>query len=124
MLRRLHPRTLGPASILVLILGIPSVALAITIMSEGGFIWDPQETFDGGLSNGSIDAYDGCYSLTVNDIGYGAGGMGATLDLGGRMVTMAEVPSGSLMVQRTFYVPMTGGDWGRYVDLIRNPTAA
>lgn len=104
----------------VLVLALPAGALAISLMTAGGFNWDPTETGNGALIDGTSDAYDGCYYLDVNGTTYEAGGMPATLGLGGRLVVMAEQSVGSLMVHREFYAPASGGDWGRYADVIRN----
>lgn len=106
-----------------LVLTVPSVALAaIYLVTAGGYSFDLQDTYGGYLSDGTSDAYDGAYYFEINGTSYSATGT-ATTSLGGRMVTMPEQTIGSLRAQRTFYVPATGGDWGRYVDVVTNAGA-
>ncbi len=103
----------------------PGVARATDLTSAGGFLFDIQDEFGGGeLSNGSIDAYDGCYYLEVGGEMYTSPGPGTTT-LGGRQVEMAAVPLAGLDVRRIVYVPPTssGNDWARYVEVLENPGA-
>jgi len=120
-------RRIAWASGLVGLLLIPATAFAlVNLTSPGGFLFDIIETSNGQLSNGTNDAYDSMYYLNVNGTRYSAAGAAATMSLGGRQVEMAEVAMGSLMVRRLVYVPTggTGQNYARYLDLIRNPTAA
>jgi MYXO-CTERM domain-containing protein len=96
----------------------------VNLNSEGGFLFDVQDTGDGSLLNGSIDAYDGCYVLRVNTVSYTSGGSAGTLSTDGRTVTMATSLMGSnLRVTRQAHVPATGGDYCRYFDTIENTGA-
>ncbi|MBX7191741.1 MAG: hypothetical protein K1X94_06775, partial [Sandaracinaceae bacterium] len=103
-------------------LAIPAIALAVDITSSAGLLFDIQDTNSGELSNGSIDAYDGCYYLEVDGTQYVAGGSTTSPD--GRTVTLHEITMGSLRVQRIVYVPASGGSWARYLDVFNNMTAA
>src|SRR5262245_17720422 len=105
---------------------LASPAHATDLMSSAGFLFDFQDggggsfSFDGSMSNGSIDAYDGCYYLDVNGIRYSSGGP-PTLTLGGRQIEMPEVAVGTLRARRILYVPSSGGSWARYLDVVSNP---
>ncbi|MGE0785591.1 MAG: putative Ig domain-containing protein [Sandaracinaceae bacterium] len=122
-------RTL-PWTLLALVSGaisltsLPSTAHAVSLTSSpGGFLFDITETANGYVGNGTNDAYDFMYYLSVNGTDYNAGGA-ATSSLGGRQYDMREIAMGSLMVSRHAYVPASGGNWIRYYDLIRNPTGS
>ncbi|GAB4210429.1 MAG: hypothetical protein OHK0013_31050 [Sandaracinaceae bacterium] len=99
---------------------VPAVALAIDLTSAGGFLFDIQDTGSGELSNGSIDAYDGCYYLDVGGVRYRSTGRGTT-SLGGRQVEMPVASIAGLDVQRIVYVPAAMGDWARYLEVLSNP---
>ncbi len=101
----------------------PGRAHATDLTSEAGFLFDIQDgvfSDDGSLSNGSIDAYDGCYRLEVNGETY-TGATGSVLGLGGRQVETPETAVGGLVARRFIYVPETGPSWARYLDVISNP---
>lgn len=111
---------------------VPSVARATTLTSEGGFTFDFQDgaggafSSDGSMSDGLSDAYDGCYRLSIDGATYdaGRGGTPSTTSLGGRQIEMPEATVGVLTARRLMYVPTTGGNYGRYLDVITNPTAS
>ncbi|MBI5489084.1 MAG: hypothetical protein HY905_17245 [Deltaproteobacteria bacterium] len=116
-------RLLGWGSIAALVVSVRAApaAAVINLSSEGGFLFDIQDTVDGSLSNGSIDAYDGCYILRIGGAPYSAGSIPGTVSTDGRHVTMATSLMGSnLRVTRHAYVPATGGDYCRYFDTIEN----
>jgi hypothetical protein len=98
---------------------VPAVALAIDLTSAGGFLFDIQDRSGGELSNGSIDAYDGCYYLDVGGVRWRSGGAGTTT-LMGRQVEMPSSSVAGLDVQRIVYVPSAMGDWARYLDVLTN----
>ncbi len=110
-------------ALLLVLVGVlaPTRAFAVDLMSAGPFLWDIQHTSSGELSNGSIDAYDGCYYLDVDGTRYRSTAFTASTD--GRTVTLTEATIGTLRVQRIVYVPAAGGDWARYLDVITNPGA-
>jgi hypothetical protein len=113
------------ASIASAALLTPAAAFAIDFMS-GGFRFDIQDgsgfTSDGGeLSDGTSDAYDGCYYLDVAGMRYAAATPGTT-SLGGRQVELPPTRIGTLDVSRLIYVPEANG-WARYVDVVSNPGA-
>lgn len=110
------------ASVLAVLVPV-GTAYAVTLFSGGGLDWDITETSFGYVGDGEIDAYDAMYYLNVNGVDYRATGA-ATTSLGGRQYEMTEIPMGSLMVRRMAYVPSTGGNWIRYIDVLRNPTGA
>jgi len=119
-----------PSLIVVLLsLGLPATALAdVDLMSPGGFLFDIDET-RGTLGNGSIDAYDTCYRLTVNSTSFSPSGTHTT-SMMGRQVETPTHTIGTLDVRRMIYVPSTApsacsgttgcGDYGRYVDVFEN----
>jgi hypothetical protein len=106
------------------LLAVPAVAYAINLTTSGGFLFDVAETTTGQLSNGTIDAYDNAYILQVNVSTYSAAGVAPTMTLSGRQMVMAERVMGALRVQRLVYVPASGGDYARYLDVVSNPSAA
>ena len=103
-------------------LATPAVARAVDLESGGGFLFDIQDDFGGYLSNGSVDAYDGCYYLDVGGTRYSPSGSG-TLSPDGRTVTLPTATIAGVTVQRVIYVPATGGDWARYLEVLDNPGA-
>lgn len=104
---------------LATILFSTSASATIELITEGGYEFDIQDTYNGDLSDGTSDAYDGCYDLYVNGTNYTAGGVAGVQD--GRYVTMATVTiDTNFEVTRYAYVPETGGDYIRYYDLIEN----
>lgn len=114
--------------IFALVLGISATAAAaVNLTSAGGFLFDIQENLTGELLNGAFgasDAYDSMYKLQVNGTDYNAGGRASSTSLGGRQVETAEIVMGALRVRRLIYVPSAGGDYARYLDLVRNPGAS
>ena len=127
MSRRLLAFTVG-----VLSLAFPQAAFAFNIMSSGGFLFDPDDR-SGALSNGSIDAYDGCYnfSVTVGDPTSGAmwqystDGSSNSMSLDGRQLDMPLVDTGlGVSAERHFWVPTSDGDYGRFVDAVTNTSTA
>ncbi len=114
-------RRIGWIVVCAAVLGAPAVALAVVnLTSGGGFLFDIQDTSGGELSNGTSDAYDFAYSLSVNGTTYVAGGTDMTT-LSGRNVILRSATIGSLTVQRQVYVPASGGDYARYLDVVTNP---
>lgn len=99
-------------------------AYAVNLTTSGGFLFDISETGGGEVAGGTLDAYDFMYFLSVDGTPYDAAGAAATTSLGGRQYDMAEIAMGSLQVRRHVYVPATGGNWVRYLDVLRNPTGA
>jgi len=94
-------------------------ALAVDLTSSGGFLFDIEDTATGALTNGSIDAYDTCYSLLVNEGGYDVAGAPSEVD--GRLVRMAKTRIGNVNVSRTILVPNEAGrDYARYIDTFEN----
>ncbi len=103
---------------------LPGVPLALpNINSEDGKLFDFQADTDGSLSNGSIDAYDGCYGLRVGGVAFNAGGAHA-IAYGGRGWYSKTVRIGDFDVQRSAFVPEVGGNWARYIDQFTNRAAA
>jgi MYXO-CTERM domain-containing protein len=88
----------------------------------------------GGPGNGTIDAYDVCYTLTVNgtyiNFPIDADGVGYddawTTYYGGAGFQTDEFSVGGLRVTRYGYVPQGAGDpsYIRYIDTVRNTGAA
>lgn len=102
------------------LLAAAAPAGALELRSESGLIFDVVDDLDGQLSNGSIDAYDGAYLLAVNGSVYDSAGQTGRLQLDGRGVKMPEMAVGDLRVRRFVYVPKTGGDYARYLDVVTN----
>ncbi len=97
----------------------PSLAAAQSFTSHGGFLFDVMATGNGGLSNGTIDAYDSCYRLDINGTTYNSGG--GPPEIEGRTIRMASAQIGDLRVSRAIHVPdEEGRDYARYTDTIEN----
>jgi MYXO-CTERM domain-containing protein len=125
----LHRRSLVALALFapLSMLGAPSSVSALDLFSEGGFRFDIQDTSDGSLSDGSSDAYDGCYGFSVNGASYDLGfsGSPAPTSLDGRQVDMAEFMVGrGLNARRFIYVPAAGGDYARFLDVVTNTGTA
>lgn len=110
------------AGIVSALLAVPSLALAVDLSTGGGFIFDVQDN-DGALLNGSSDAYDTAYRLYVNGTLYTTGSP-STVSADGRHVYMPPEAIGGLTVERYVYVPATGGDYARYIDVVTNMGAS
>jgi MYXO-CTERM domain-containing protein len=110
----------------LLLLAAPQAEAVVNLTSASGHLYDIQDTDDGGLYNGTGDAYDSygagaCYSLFINTVRYTTGGAAGTVDTDGRHVTLATRPMGTgLSVARQVYVPATGSSYIRYLDTIEN----
>lgn len=107
--------------ILLLVALAPLSALAVTWTSAGSFLWDPTD-WAGEMINGTLDAYDGCYFLEVDGMPYRSPtGAPPTLSMSGRQAEWPEATMApNLFARRLVYVPATGGDYARYLDVIRN----
>jgi hypothetical protein len=113
---------------LVGVLGaLPSAAQALSLTSEGGFEFDVSTT-DGTMTDGTSDTYDSCYSLNVTVDGhttrYNAGSAAVGMSLDGRQIELPEAMVGTAAARRLIYVPLTDGNYARYLDIVRNPTAS
>ncbi len=104
----------------VAIAALPSTARAVDLTSGGGFLFDISDFSSGELSNGTIDAYDGCYYLEVGGETYSGDGT-FLMSPDGRTITLPESTLSGVRVQRIIYVPASGGDWARYLDVLTNP---
>ncbi|MBI2894609.1 MAG: putative Ig domain-containing protein [Deltaproteobacteria bacterium] len=114
---RIDPRFL----VLLPFLATPLEAWALpNLSSESGFTYDFQATAQGTLLNGSSDAYDGCYRLTVDGTTFDADGQPYEDYYDGRGFRTAEVTIGDLAVRRHGFVPEHGLSFARYVDSVRN----
>lgn len=111
-------------SVLAALVPLGTAFALVNLGTSGGFNFDVSETGSGEVGGGTGDAYDFMYYLNVDGVDYDAAGAAATTSLGGRQYDMAEIAMGSLMVRRHVYVPATGGNWIRYLDVLRNPTGA
>jgi hypothetical protein len=112
------------SALLIVGLTTPSGASAQTLQSEGGFAFDIQ-SYDGSLADGSmpgeyIDAYDTCYQFVVNGTNYNNSAGSTTTSLAGRQVDLPEMAIGTLTARRFVYVPATGGDYARFLDVVTN----
>jgi len=93
------------------------------LTSESGFLFDFTGTRQGTLTNGSRDAYDGCYELAVDGTTYDADGAAYEDWYDGRGFRSAEQAIGAIAVRRHAFVPETGGSFARYIDTFRNDGA-
>jgi hypothetical protein len=112
-------------SIIILFLGIsmtmPMVFGFVNLYGANGYLFDIDEKY-GYLYNGTADAYDYMYHLTVNGTEYYSSGT-YTTELGGRQVILPVVNISGLNVQRKIFIPATE-NWARYLEIINNPTGS
>jgi hypothetical protein len=113
-------KTLAIITVVVL---LPALAFGarlrlFELRTGNGFLFDVMVESSMGMSNGLIDAYDGCYMLRVSKAEFRATSF--TVLFGGRGVQSPrhDVTS-DIQVSRQVYVPRAG-DWARYYDLIIN----
>lgn len=121
-------RTLGFASLLCLVAlvaprradaqcgGTPSM----TLTDGASFTWDVRT--DGGIDNGTGDAFDGGMVLMVDGTYFMFAGTGMT-ELGGRQLAHGPSLMSGLSVTRRVYVPAAEG-WARFLEYFDNPTSA
>jgi hypothetical protein len=110
-----------------------SPASATDLITVGDYLWDIQDGLggafgrDGSVSDGGngagtrFDSYDGGFVLRVNGTAYAPTTNGT---VSGRSITLPVVTIAGLNVSRLIYVPASGGNWIRYVEVIDNPTAS
>lgn len=104
---------------LSLCLVTPSALALPTLTSEDGLSFDFYAESSGYMSNGSIDAWDGCMDLQINGTAFNAGGAHEDY-YGGRGWRSREHVIGDLHVRRHGYVPGTGPSYARYIDTVEN----
>jgi len=113
-------------SIIVLFLGIsmtmPMVFGLVNLYGANGLLFDIYE-YNGVLDNGTWDAYDWMYYLSVNGTYYNPPSGPYTTELGGRQVVLPVVNISGLNVKRKVFVPATE-NWARYLEIIHNPTGS
>lgn len=106
------------AAILMIWLGAVQQADAQSLTTGGGNLYDFFS--DGSITEGTSDSYDGCYYLVVDGVRY-AGGASTTT---GRTISFPVAGMSGLDVSREAYVPSSGGEYARMLDLLVNTTGA
>ncbi|KYC46560.1 MAG: hypothetical protein APG11_01811 [Candidatus Methanofastidiosum methylothiophilum] len=113
-------------SIIIMFLGIsmtmPMVFGEVKLYGANGLLFDINEYY-GYLNDGTYDAYDFMYFLSVNGTEYYSPSGIYTTELGGRQVVLPVVNISGLNVQRKIFVPSTE-NWARYLEIIHNPTGS
>ena len=117
-------RFLARTALSGLLLATPAIAAArVDLMSTGGFLFDIAEATDfgspGSMSNGTRDAYDTCYRLRVGGTEYDPTGPTA-MSLAGRQLEFPMQAIAGLSVRRLVYVPLSGGNYARYIEVLEN----
>lgn len=107
---------------LVISMTMPMVFGLVTLNGANGLLFDIHES-NGVLDNGTNDAYDWMYYLSVNGTLYNSTSGTYTTELGGRQVILPAVNISGLNVQRKIFVPTTQ-NWARYLEIIHNPTGS
>ena len=107
----------------------PARALAyINLSSDGGYLFDFADVSDSGAAgsvwNGTRDAYDTCYSLTVGGTVYDPPSGAATTSLSGRQLEFPAQAIAGLTVRRIAWVPAAGGDFARFLEVLENTGAS
>jgi len=109
--------------IIVVISLLPALALGarlrlFELRTGNGLLFDVMVESSMGMSNGFLDAYDGCYMLRVSKADFRATAF--TVLFGGRGVQSPRLDlTSDIEVSRQVYVPRDG-DWARYYDLVIN----
>ena len=112
-----HDGVDSPLSIPITGAGTSAVNLTAYVYDALGFEWEIMG--NGGISDGTNDAYDGAHQLDVDGESF------PWLDSGtadGREVTIGPANLGVVEVTRQVYVPADDA-FARYIDLIENTTA-
>jgi hypothetical protein len=104
---------------LVAILGGTTTVHAQTLMTAMANRFDFSD--NGSITDGTSDSYDGCYTLFVDGTVYVGGVPGV---VSGRNITFATESLSGLNVSRVAYVPASGGEYARILDLFENATGA
>jgi hypothetical protein len=113
-----HDGVDSPLSIPVSGSGTSEVELTAYVYDSLGFEWQIQG--DGGIDDGTNDAYDGAHELDIDGESFPWFSFG-TAD--GREVTIGPATLGVVEVTRQVYVP-TDNAFARYLDVIENTTDA
>jgi hypothetical protein len=113
-----HDGTNSPLTVPVTGTGTTDVSLTAYVYDALGFEWDIMG--NGGISDGTSDAYDGGHQISVDGevfpwFSYGVAD--------GREITIGPATLGSVEVTRQVYVPQDAA-FARYIDLYENTTAA
>ncbi|MEO2002649.1 MAG: hypothetical protein ABGY41_00955 [Candidatus Poribacteria bacterium] len=108
----------SPLSIPVSGSGTSNVSLTVYVSDSLGFEWDIRG--DGGINDGTSDAYDGAHRLDVDGDSFPSFSVG-TAD--GRELTIGPATLGVVEVTRQVYVPADNA-FARYLDVIENTTDA
>ncbi|MDD2885727.1 MAG: VWA domain-containing protein [Dechloromonas sp.] len=85
-----------------------------TLTQSNGYVWDLYD-YNGSVSNGSVDAYDGGMVLT----GYSPSALPSFEDTN-RELVFGVVTSGQVSITRKVFVPDTGTGFARYLEIITN----
>lgn len=113
------------------LLTLAAGAEAQTLTGTGGFVWDVDGAADGALVDGTADAYERMYTLSVGGAAYSAGGAPAAVDSSGRRITTASRALAGLDLRRRVFVPPVTSWWGdastgfaRYEEILTNTSGA
>ena len=113
-----HDGVDSPLTVPVTGTGTTDVELTVYVYDSLGFEWDIMG--NGGISNGTIDAYDGGHQLSVDGEEFPWFYTGVA---DGRELTIGPATLGSVEVTRQVYVPLDAA-FARFVDLYENTTDA
>ncbi len=96
-----------------------TTALPVTLSDAGGYLWDVAG--DGGVLDGTANAFDGGFGLTLDDSAFPSFGS-AAIDPTGRELLVGPWARDGLLVFRKLFVPDDDA-FVRYLDVLVNPGA-
>ncbi len=113
------------AKVLVIAASLAALSVAparaeTRLTTAGGFVFDIDETKGGQIIDGTDDAFDGAYLLEVNGRVYDTARGISTFSRDGRTLVLPERLISGATVHREIYVPATGGNFVRYLDVVQN----
>jgi len=101
--------------------GTMQTSLPFTLSDGAGYTWDIQ--YDGSISDGVNDAFDGSMSVDVNGSFASFNGFGNILEGGREIALPMTTTGGGLMIARRVLVAPDDG-YARFVEVLYNPSSS
>lgn len=101
--------------------GTMQTSLPFTLSDGAGYSWDIQ--YDGSISDGVNDAFDGSMNVDVNGSFASFGGFGNILEGGREIALPLTTTGGGLMLARRILIPADDG-YARFVEVLYNPSSS
>lgn len=101
--------------------GTMQTSLPFTLSDGAGYSWDIQ--YDGSISDGVSDAFDGSMNVDVNGSFASFQGFGNILEGGREIALPLTTTAGGLMIARRILIPADDG-YARFVEVLYNPSSS